>query len=108
MLDGPVMVFVEHRGYKHFAVLRGIRGDRVYLADPSLGNVRMPFYAFLDRWLQDDNKGIIFVVEPTSSLSRRTNALAPVNPVRGRPEIIAARELLKIGAPLLPLPHSAR
>src|SRR6186997_197835 len=64
MLGGPVIVFIEPRGYKHFAVLRGVRGGRVYLADPSRGNIRMPVYAFLDTWLQDDGKGIIFVVEP--------------------------------------------
>ena len=33
-LAGPVIVFIAPRGYKHFAVLRGVRGDRVYLADP--------------------------------------------------------------------------
>jgi predicted double-glycine peptidase len=48
MLGGPVIVFIEPRGYKHFAVLRGIRGDRVYLADPSRGNIRMPMYTFLE------------------------------------------------------------
>src|SRR5713101_4995405 len=41
-LKGPVIVFIKPRGYEHFAVLKGIRGDRVYLADPSLGNMRMP------------------------------------------------------------------
>src|SRR5262245_11302035 len=41
-LSGPVIVYIQPRGYRHFAVLRGIKGDRVYLADPSLGNIRMP------------------------------------------------------------------
>ena len=103
MLDGPVVVYIEPRGYKHFAVLRGVRGDRVYLADPSLGNVRMPLYAFLDRWLQDDNKGIIFVVEPKSGGSGSLDALTRTLPQNGRtrPEIIAAREMLAVRAPLL-------
>ena len=109
MLAGPVIVFIEPRGYKHFAVLRGMRGDRVYLADPSRGNIRQPLYTFLDDWVQDDGTGIIFVVEPNTSTSGKKvlDALRAPATLR-QPEIIAARELLTIGAPLLQLPHSAR
>ena len=49
-LNGPVIVFIEPRGYKNFAVMRGFRGDRVHLADPSRGNIRMPAYRFQDSW----------------------------------------------------------
>ena len=102
MLDGPVIVFIEPRGYKHFAVLRGIRGDRVYLADPSRGNIRMPLHTFLDSWLQDDRKGIIFAIEPKSDASGNLpTALRAVAPA-GRPELIAVRELLAIGGTLRP------
>lgn len=102
MLAGPVIVFIEPRGYKHFAVLRGIRGDRVYLADPSRGNIRMPMHAFLDSWLQDDRRGIIFAIEPKSGAPGNVpTALAAVAPA-GRPEIIAVRELLAIGGALRP------
>jgi predicted double-glycine peptidase len=109
MLAGPVIVFIEPRGYKHFAVLRGVRGDRVYLADPSRGNIRQPLYTFLDDWVQDGGTGIIFVVEPKTS-TPDANALRAlrVPATLRQPEIIAARELLTIGAPLLQLPHSAR
>jgi hypothetical protein len=105
LLDGPVIVFIEPRGYKHFAVLRGIRGDRVYLADPSRGNIRMPIHTFLDSWLQDDGKGIIFVVEPKSGLPAE-DALTRTLGEAGRlhPEIVAARELLTIGGSLRPQP----
>ena len=101
MLGGPVIVFIEPHGYKHFAVLRGIRGGRVYLSDPSLGNVRMPLYAFLDRWLQDDNKGIIFVVEPKSGVVKGSDFLTLTNVGSVQPEIVAARELMAVRAPLL-------
>jgi predicted double-glycine peptidase len=107
MLSGPVMVFIEPRGYKHFAVLRGVRGDRVYLADPSRGNIRQPLYTFLDDWVQNGGTGIIFVVEPKTPGSRVLDVLRAPATLR-QPEIIAARELLTIGAPLLQLPHSAR
>jgi predicted double-glycine peptidase len=105
MLGGPVMVFIEPRGYKHFAVLRGVRGDRVYLADPSRGNIRMPMYAFLATWLQDDGKGIIFVVEPKSGLPAGTMPLSLAGTAAERglpyPEIMAARELLTVGNTLV-------
>lgn len=105
MLGGPVIVFIEPRGYKHFAVLRGIRGDRVYLADPSRGNIRMPMHTFLDTWLQNDGRGIIFAVEPKSGVSASPTLTALGQ--TGRPEVVAIRELLRIGGTLRP-PSPAR
>jgi|SoiMethySBSTD1v2_1073268.scaffolds.fasta_scaffold00800_6 uncharacterized protein len=49
-LTGPVIVHLEREDYRHFAVLRGVRGDRVYLADPSLGNVRRSVDRFASEW----------------------------------------------------------
>ena len=106
LLGGPAIVFIEPRGYKHFAVLRAVRGDRVYLADPSRGNIRMPVHTFLDSWVQDDGKGIIFVVEPKSGLpdNKAAGALTRTLGEAGRlhPEIVAAREMLTIGGSLRP------
>ncbi|MCH7727308.1 MAG: hypothetical protein IH991_12630, partial [Planctomycetes bacterium] len=34
----------------HFVVLRGTVEDRVYLADPSRGTIRLSIYDFLDQW----------------------------------------------------------
>jgi len=100
-LGGPVIVFIEPRGYQHFAVLRGVRGDRVYLADPSRGNVRMPAYAFLEGWLQDDGQGIIFVVEPETGLPEQPSPLTPGTKGLPHPEILTARELLGVGGAIL-------
>jgi len=74
-LGGPVIVFIEPRGYKHFAVLRGVKGDRIYLADPSRGNIRMPAYRFLDTWLGENGTGIIFVIEPKDGLPEHDTPL---------------------------------
>ncbi len=49
-LKGPVFIHLEREGYKHFAVLKGARGDRIYLADPSRGNIRMSIYRFAKEW----------------------------------------------------------
>ena len=107
-LSGPVIVFIEPRGYNHFAVLRGIKDDRVYLADPSRGNIRMPAYTFLESWLQDDGMGIIFVVEPQTGLPE--SAMPLLLSVQGstHPEIITAREMLAVGNPFLRLPEFLR
>ncbi len=49
-LKGPVIIHVQRDEYKHFAVLKGVHGDRVFLADPSLGNVSMPIERFDQEW----------------------------------------------------------
>lgn len=49
-LSGPVLVYVQPNGYKHFAILRGVVEDRVFLADPSRGNIRMSVYEFGKEW----------------------------------------------------------
>jgi predicted double-glycine peptidase len=107
-LGGPVIVFIEPRGYKHFAVLRGVRGDRVYLADPSRGNLRMPAYRFLDSWLGDKGTGIIFVIEPKEGLPEGEFPLNATGEGLPQPEIMTAREMLAVGNPLLRLPELAR
>jgi uncharacterized protein len=49
-LQGPILIHLQRGDYKHFAVLRGVRGDRVYVADPSSGNVRTTVPRFLRQW----------------------------------------------------------
>lgn len=107
-LGGPVIVYIEPRGYKHFAVLRGVRGDRVYLADPSRGNVRMPAYAFLESWLQDGGKGIIFAVEPKTGVPDRKMPLTLSVTGLPQPEIMTVREMLAVGNPFVRLPELSR
>src|SRR5262249_50250682 len=96
-LAGPVLVFIKPRGYEHFAVLRGIRGDRAYLADPSLGNVRMAIGKFLDMWLDAQGQGIILVVETQES---PWTAEYPLKlPSQGLPqlELLTTRQMLEVG-----------
>jgi len=49
-LQGPVLIYIEHHGLKHFAVFKGLKGDRVYLADPARGNTRVSIYRFENEW----------------------------------------------------------
>ena len=96
-LEAPVLVYIKPRGYDHFAILKGIVGDRAYLADPSLGNVRMPVYEFLDMWLDEKGKGVIFVVERADG-SWPPHYPLQVSSSRSRQlEILSARQLYNIG-----------
>ena len=80
-LDNPIevtVVAIRDLAKKKVVELPGgegravLTGDRVYLADPSRGNIRMPAYRFLDSWLGDNGKGIIFVVEPQDGARQRS------------------------------------
>lgn len=46
----PILAFVSSKGYKHFLVINQIIEDRILLSDPSLGNIRMPIYKFMDEF----------------------------------------------------------
>ncbi|WP_100639629.1 C39 family peptidase [Marinobacter salexigens] len=61
-LDHPAIVPIHHAGFKHFVVLRTIRDDRVYLADPAVGNLSFTLAQFEEKW--DDN--VLFIVFPGS------------------------------------------
>lgn len=107
-LAGPVIVFFHPLGYKHFAVLRGVRGDQVYLADPARGDIRQTAYRFLDDWLGKNGKGIIFVVEPKTSLPQGVSPLRVLPGGPPQPALITVRTLLAVGSPFLKLPELAR
>lgn len=103
-LTAPVIVFIRPRGYEHFAVLRGVRGNRAYLADPALGNVRRADYDFLDMWLGDDGMGIIFVIQPERGGLPKAPPLALAAGGLPRPELLSTQQLRQVG----PASFSAR
>lgn len=49
-VKGPVVIHLDKGFVQHFAVFKGVRGDRVYLADPISGHSREPLYRFLHEW----------------------------------------------------------
>lgn len=103
----PLIVFIKPHGYEHFAVFKGLRGDRVYLADPSLGNVRMPLYRFLDMWADQSGRGVVFAVERRDGLWPASSALAVQGPDGAPLEWLSAGRLFDIGSrhPLNFLPN---
>jgi predicted double-glycine peptidase len=46
----PALVLLSVEGDKHFVILTEIRGDRIYLADSSRGNLRLSVDAFAREW----------------------------------------------------------
>lgn len=104
-LKGPVIVFIRPRGYEHFAVFRGVRGNRIYLADPSLGNIRRADYDFFDMWLGEDGMGIIFVIQPMIGGLPDTPPLTLVSGNLPRPELLSTQQLRQVGPAALASRH---
>ena len=65
----PVIVYLKYRKNDHFSVLRGINGNTVLLADPSLGNMSLSREQFLAAWKTRDGKmeGKILAVLPKNA-----------------------------------------
>jgi predicted double-glycine peptidase len=73
----PIMVPVNFHGYNHFVVFRGMRGNRVLLADPAFGNRTMLAAKFEGAWLEYPEIGKVgFVVARADGVEPR-NRLAP-------------------------------
>lgn len=79
-VQGPVLVFLKAQGAQHFTVLQGIRGPYAYLADPSVGHLRLPLPTFFAMWLDKQGQGLLFVVE------RHDGAVRPDSPLLLAPE----------------------
>lgn len=65
-LDEPVILPIEVFGYEHFVVFKGFHGDRVFVADPWLGNTSYTRQDFEQIW----TRKVIFMVDPKGRGSR--------------------------------------
>jgi predicted double-glycine peptidase len=88
-LQGPIVVHVDRDGLEHFVVLKGVRGNRVFLADPSWGNMRMSIDRFAQEWT---GVGLILGKEGFGLPAEHALALDDVQAVP--PEVLAARRAL--------------
>lgn len=73
----PMIVPVELQGYRHFVIFRGVRGNRVLLADPAFGNRTMPVERFVSAWIDDQKLGRIGFVVSRPGKVNRGNRLTP-------------------------------
>lgn len=64
-LGKPVLVPIKFRNFRHFVVVRGVIGDRVFIADPSpaAGNISMKVEQFQNIWID----GIALLVDHPQS-----------------------------------------
>lgn len=58
-LHKPVLVPIKFKNYRHFVVVKEVIGDRVFIADPAIGNMTMKDVKFKALW----TNGIGFLVE---------------------------------------------
>ena len=78
LLDlAPIIVPVDLNGYPHFVVFRGMRGNRVLLADPSFGNRTMLAGRFQSAWLAYPEFGRVGFIVASTDGETPPNQLAP-------------------------------
>ncbi len=82
----PIMVPIDLFGYKHFVVFRGMRGNRVLLADPAWGTRTMTRERFERVWMEYPDLGRVgFMVqrrdgyEPPNALKARLRDFVMLN-----------------------------
>jgi predicted double-glycine peptidase len=63
----PVITLVEIRGYKHFVVIKGMRGGRILVGDPARGVQAMPLQKFKTIWKDD----IVFAIHGADAIGRQ-------------------------------------
>ena len=66
----PAIVLLDSGKYSHFVVLKGIKGDKAYIADPAFGNRSMYIDSFNSNW---SNKIIFIVVGKNSAPVSKLN-----------------------------------
>ena len=88
-LTAPVIVHLEKDEFQHFVVYRGVVEDRVYLADPILGNVRMSIDEFKGQWT-----GIAMAMSKKGVEPPDDHPLAVDKSRSSRPELQVARRSL--------------
>ena len=62
-LDHPAIVPIHYSGFKHFVVVKTVKDGRVFIADPSMGNISFTLSTFEDKWDQN----VLFVIFPGNS-----------------------------------------
>jgi uncharacterized protein len=62
VFHAPILL-IEAKGYRHFVIFNGVRGDRALIADPAFGNREVAIDTLKQEWLD----GIAFVVTPANN-----------------------------------------
>jgi predicted double-glycine peptidase len=92
----PVIVLLNIRGYKHFVVVKKTTHDKVYIADPALGNKIMDKASFIEGW----NRVVFAVIG--QGFDRESILLKPKGPLTAKNMInswhpLTDRQLIEFG-----------
>lgn len=90
-LEIPVLVHLATDKFQHFVIYRGVVDDRVFLADPLRGNIRMSVADFQKQWT-----GIAAAISKEGLDPVNNHALAIPPGTQSRPELQAARRALTL------------
>jgi uncharacterized protein len=89
-LKVPVIVRIKKDDFEHFVVYRGMLNDRVFLADPIRGNIRLSLCCLAEQWTDG---AVLVVAKPVDKLPENAplllHACGPV-----QPELQVARRAL--------------
>ncbi len=83
----PMIALLDMRGYKHFVVISKTTRDKVYIADPSLGNRIVDIKQFSKEW-----NGLVFAVIG-QGFDRNSALFNPPEPLTARNKINAFHPL---------------
>jgi uncharacterized protein len=75
--NAPIIVPVSFNGYNHFVVFRGVRANRVLLADPAWGNRTVTLDEFEDGWIEYPQFGRVGFVVAHADGTVPPNRMAP-------------------------------
>lgn len=71
----PAIVYLVKDGNEHFSVLRRADNHKVYLADPSWGNISLSRQQFETLWYNNQHTGKLLLILPKDSTKTTTNHL---------------------------------
>lgn len=74
-IERPIIVYLRNTSPSHYAVLRGIYDGYAFLADPSVGRIRIPIKQFAEMWENEGKEGIAIAVEPRTGVWPSTSPL---------------------------------
>jgi predicted double-glycine peptidase len=65
-LGVPAIVLINHNGYRHFVVVKGVFADKVLIGDPTLGIRKMPRTEFESMW-----NGLLFLIRSKKQVANQ-------------------------------------
>jgi ATP-binding cassette subfamily B protein len=71
--DDVPLPCVAHLEDEHFVVVHHINATHIWIADPAEGKFKITREEFEESWVQDEDEGVILVLEPTPEFYDRDN-----------------------------------